>query len=84
MYGVTKHNSESASGLESNSADRLKNIRYLNQLPESQFEELLYALNPPSGVVPGKSAPQGDRVSSLLAWHTTVACFSTSCIVIHL
>lgn len=65
---MTNHNSGPASRLELSPDDRLKFIRYLNQLPEPQFEELLYALGPPFGVVPGKNAPQGNRVSSLLAW----------------
>lgn len=65
---MTEHNSESEFRPELSPTERLEIIRYLNQLPETQFEELIYALSPPPGVVPGKSAPQGNRSSSLLEW----------------
>ena len=47
---------------------RLKLIQTLNQLTKTQFEELLGALDPPAGIVPGDTAPQGSRTSELLRW----------------
>lgn len=49
-------------------AGRLELIRALNGLPDVQFKELIFALNPPSGILPGDSASQGDRVYALLQW----------------
>jgi hypothetical protein len=48
--------------------ERLALIGRLNGLPQSQFDALVYALNPPAGVVPGDSAPQGIRSAALLEW----------------
>ena len=50
------------------SLERLKLIQTLNQIPTTQFEELLGALNPPAGVVPSDSAPRGGRTAELLRW----------------
>lgn len=50
------------------SRERLKLIQSLNKLAKAQFEELLSALDPPSGVVPADTAPQGSRTSELLHW----------------
>jgi hypothetical protein len=47
---------------------RLQLIKKLNGLPPSQFEELLGALNPPAGIVPGPAAGQGARTAALLQW----------------
>jgi hypothetical protein len=44
--------------------DRLALIQKLNGLPQSQLNQVIFALNPPSGVIPY----QGDRVSALLVW----------------
>jgi hypothetical protein len=49
-------------------ADRLHLIQALNTLPETQFNELVFALNPPKGNIPSNSAPQGDRSIALLNW----------------
>ena len=40
----------------------------ISGLPQSQFEQLLFALKLPSGIVPGSQAPQGSRVYALLEW----------------
>ncbi|NER85198.1 MAG: NACHT domain-containing protein, partial [Leptolyngbya sp. SIO1D8] len=48
--------------------DRLKLIRQLNNLSQPQFNELLFALNPPGGIVPGTASAQGDRSKALLDW----------------
>ncbi|MEO0374647.1 MAG: CHAT domain-containing protein [Cyanobacteria bacterium P01_A01_bin.17] len=50
------------------SLERLKLIQTLNRLPTTQFEELVTALNPPSGVLPSNFAAQGSRTSVLLQW----------------
>ncbi len=47
---------------------RLKLIRTLNELPVPQFGELVFSLNPPSGVLPPNFAAQGNRTSILLQW----------------
>ena len=49
-------------------AERLQLIRTLNALPETQFDELVFALQPPSGNIPGNAAPQGSRSAALLQW----------------
>jgi hypothetical protein len=48
--------------------ERLQLIQTLNALPEPQFDELVFALQPPSGNIPGNSAPQGSRSAALLQW----------------
>ena len=48
--------------------DRLILIQTLNALPSTQFDELIFALHPPSGNLPDKSAPQGSRTMALLEW----------------
>ena len=50
------------------SVERLQLIRTLNGLPVTQFEELVFGLNPPPGVVPPDIAAQGNRTSILLQW----------------
>lgn len=47
---------------------RIKLNQRLNQLPVPQFEQVLFALNPPAGNIPSAAAPQGSRVAALLAW----------------
>lgn len=48
--------------------ERSSLIRTLNGLVPQQFHELLFALNPPAGVVPPMLASQGDRTFALLSW----------------
>ncbi|ASC72727.1 hypothetical protein XM38_036850 [Halomicronema hongdechloris C2206] len=43
-------------------SERLQLIQTLNQLPASQFEELVIALNPPAGILPPNVAAQGPRL----------------------
>ncbi len=43
-------------------------FKRLNALPQVQFEQLLFSINTPSGVIPGSSAPQGTRTYALLTW----------------
>lgn len=49
-------------------AERLRLIQTLNALPSTQFEELICALNPPPGNIPGSTAPQGIRSAELFKW----------------
>lgn len=49
-------------------AERLRLIQTLNALPGPQFDELLFAINPPSANIPGNAAPQGNRSKALLEW----------------
>lgn len=49
-------------------ADRLVLIQTLNALPSSQFDELVFALEPPKGNIPGDSASQSNRSKALLEW----------------
>lgn len=48
--------------------DRLCLIQALNALPAAQFEAIIFALRPPSGIIPGSAAPQGSRSAALLEW----------------
>nr|WP_242025082.1 sugar transferase [Leptolyngbya sp. FACHB-60] len=48
--------------------ERLRLPRLLNGLPPSQFEELVFALNPSAGIVSANTAPQGNRAIEFLAW----------------
>ncbi|MGF1570242.1 MAG: toll/interleukin-1 receptor domain-containing protein [Nodosilinea sp.] len=47
---------------------RLQLSQRLAALPSPQFEQMLFALDLPKGLVAGASAPQGQRVASLLEW----------------
>ncbi|MEM9092629.1 MAG: hypothetical protein AAGC93_28345 [Cyanobacteria bacterium P01_F01_bin.53] len=49
-------------------AERLHLIQTLNALPGPQFDELLFALNPPSANIPSNAAPQANRSKALLEW----------------
>ncbi|MDB9526279.1 CHAT domain-containing protein [Oscillatoria sp. CS-180] len=48
--------------------ERLALVQRLNQLPMTQFDELVIALNPPAGVLPTNIAAQGNRTPALLQW----------------
>ena len=65
IEGIISNDSSSQqlSGIE-----RLRLIQTLNALPSTQFDEIVFALNPPVGNMPGNSAPQGSRSKELLAW----------------
>jgi hypothetical protein len=47
---------------------RLELVKALSQLPGPQFSQLMFVIDPPSGIVPGSSAPQATRVEALLEW----------------
>jgi hypothetical protein len=51
---------------------RLALIQKLTGLPSPQFEQILFALDPPAGNVPSAQAPQADRVKALLDWATSI------------
>ena len=51
---------------------RLALFQNLVSLPGPQFEQVLFALDPPPGNVPSAQAPQGDRVKALLDWATSI------------
>ena len=48
--------------------DRLCLIQTINALPPTQFDELVFALNPPKGVLASYTTPQGNRSKDLLDW----------------
>lgn len=52
--------------------ERRQLMRVLNALPPSIFDEVLFALNVPTGLVPGNAAPQGTRTSALVDWASGV------------
>jgi formylglycine-generating enzyme required for sulfatase activity len=47
---------------------RVKLIKLVTELPPAQFEQLLFGLRPPAGVVSPHGAPQGVRANELLSW----------------
>ena len=47
---------------------RFKLIGVLNALPEAQFNQVVLALNPPSGLVPPRGNSKGDRAFDLFVW----------------
>ena len=49
-------------------SERLKLLQLLSALPIAQFEAIVFALNPPSGNIPGSIAPQSSRSKELLIW----------------
>ena len=48
--------------------ERLALSEALLKLPEGQFKQLVFALKPPTGILPSDQSALGDRVSSLLQW----------------
>jgi hypothetical protein len=48
--------------------ERLRFFRRLTALAPQQFNELIFAVNPPAGQIPPMPAAQSDRVSALLDW----------------
>ena len=53
---------------ELSARDRLCLIQTINALPPTQFDELVFALDPPKGVVASNIAAQGQRSKDLLDW----------------
>jgi hypothetical protein len=49
-------------------SQRFQLILRLNSISPQQFNMLLFALDPPSGLVPPMPIPQGDRMLALLTW----------------
>ena len=49
-------------------SERVELIKTLNSLPGSQFNELVFALDPPPEIMSAASAAQGDRAPVLLDW----------------
>lgn len=49
-------------------SQRLQLIQWMSALPSGQFEELLYALSPPPGIISPASAQQSLRAGELLTW----------------
>jgi uncharacterized protein (UPF0276 family) len=47
---------------------RLLLIKRINSLPQVQFEEILFALKPPGGVLPSSIGAQGMRAAGFLEW----------------
>ncbi|MFQ4138339.1 AAA family ATPase, partial [Nodosilinea sp. PGN35] len=50
------------------SIDRTKLLKTLTALPQQQFSQVEFALKPPNGMMPGITAPLGDRALALLNW----------------
>jgi uncharacterized protein YjbI with pentapeptide repeats len=48
--------------------ERLNLLKALTELPRAQFEEVIFAFDPPSGVIPSSVSAQGNRVAALLSW----------------
>ena len=48
--------------------ERLALITDLNGLPDPSFKMLVFALQPPAGILPSDLAAQGDRAFTLLQW----------------
>lgn len=48
--------------------ERQELAKALSGLPTPQFELIMFTLNPPGGIIPPSSAPQGERAAALLAW----------------
>ncbi|MGD1930852.1 MAG: pentapeptide repeat-containing protein [Leptolyngbyaceae cyanobacterium] len=57
---------------ELSARDRLSLKQTLCALPKPQFDDLVFALNPPKGNLPGDAAPQSDRAMALLEWTESV------------
>jgi hypothetical protein len=49
-------------------SERVRLMQSLNSIPTQQFNMLIFALNPPPGIIPPMPAPQGDRTFTLLSW----------------
>lgn len=62
---------QAAQSINSSTALRLALFQNLASLPGPQFEQILFALDPPPGIVPGAQAAQGNRVKALLDWATS-------------
>jgi hypothetical protein len=62
-------------------AQRFQFIRQLNAILPQQFNMLLFAVNPPAGLIPPMPAPQGDRAAhALLTWAEAPAVAGSRCL----
>lgn len=43
-------------------------VKTLSDLPKAQFDQILFALDLPGGILPAATAPQGERAAALLNW----------------
>lgn len=50
-----------------NSGERLDLVKRLSAIPSPQFSQLLFAIDPPPGIVPDGGA-QADKVAALMKW----------------
>jgi TIR domain/Effector-associated domain 1 len=48
--------------------ERVQFLQQVNGILPQQFNMLLFAANPPAGLIPPMPSPQGDRTSALLTW----------------
>jgi hypothetical protein len=48
--------------------ERMAIFQKLVSLPSPQFEQFIFVVNPPPGIIPPHQAAQGDRVKALLDW----------------
>jgi hypothetical protein len=67
---LTTHDLTASSA--SDASQRLDLFQRLSKLPSPQFEQLLFALNPPQGNLPSAQAPQSNQVRALLEWATSI------------
>jgi hypothetical protein len=65
---LTPEASASVAKRDFSTVERLNLIAHINAIPPQQFNMLVFALNPPPGLVPPMPAPQGDRSAALLGW----------------
>lgn len=74
-YGRNQSPQTSLGGDSSTPTDATRRLELFNQLsrlPSPQFEQVIFALNPPPGNMPSSHAPQGNRVKALLDWSETI------------
>ena len=75
IYYGSNQSQQTSSGSNNAYTDatrRLELFSTLSRLPSPQFEQVIFALNPPPGNMPSAHAPQGNRVKALLDWSETI------------
>jgi hypothetical protein len=68
LASVAENAENADQGRRLSASQRLQFIRQLSEIVPQQFNMLLFAVNPPPGLIPSMPAPQGDRTSALLTW----------------
>jgi hypothetical protein len=68
VAGNTAIQSERTGGSAAPLHQRIELLRTLTDLLSAQFDELVYALDPPAGVLPDQDAPLQQRALALLEW----------------